>query len=199
MKYLLIVGLLFCSLQARADELEDLSASGGALCNSGVFVCPSDPWLSVSATFSWDITTESIVPDSVAVTSSSGLGPLSWIPSQYNFDSFPTIWFTDAANDTFFIGLFGLFDSTMFPPNSGGLPTVAWSAGGFLFINCALNDACETGDFEGKWYSGQWTGTTEYDPPTTQTPEPGTIALLVLPLLILMLNCSASKNHRTTR
>jgi hypothetical protein len=143
--------LCLVGVPAQADTIESLKGAGTAPCATAV--CPSPAFVSVFAQFDWDVTTGTVVPNTMSVTSFGGLGQFSFLNQGPPGTLLPLISFQNLSGDI--IGLFPIG----YPNAAFNLPAIPGASDqNVTTITCATpTDACSLGGFEGEWFMGTWT------------------------------------------
>jgi hypothetical protein len=144
--------LFLVGVPAQADTIESLKALGSsATCATAV--CPSPPFVSVLASFDWDVTTGTVVPSTMSVTSFGGLGQFSFLKQGPPGTLLPLISFQNLLGDMIDIRPLG------YPNDVFHLPAIPGASNqNIITITCATpTDACTLAGFAGEWFIGTWT------------------------------------------
>jgi hypothetical protein len=115
-----------------------------------------------SSTFDWDVTTETLVPDSM-VTASTGLGPFVL--------SFITVHFANWLDP--------LHNLLQFIPSDHALPVYFDTVGTFSGVSLELLNSSGGFYFPGNLSATPTTGSVVITGPTVATPEPSTWLLML--------------------
>src|SRR5208283_4077477 len=159
--WIVLIALFVVAVSARADSIVDVALGSGTCCQS------------ITATFNWDVTTSTMVPNTMYATGSGQLGSFTYLDeSGYSAQGYSYFLFNfqDSSGDIATVSPYCLPPEAQVEvqcfPDLGSYPLN-------LSISCATStDACSTDGYYGHYLL-------QGNMDVVQTPEPSTLMLLL--------------------